>query len=395
MVIGTARRNGGGRRPAAPAVRGAAGAAVGALLVTGLASPARAADSPWTRVSAPDAPASAALDAISARTGRDVWAAGHQGDTEGTGRGRPLIIHWNGAAWRRTPVDGASWTGDLTSVAASGPGRAWATGTDADGGSHLLRWDGTRWARAPIPGAAAGATASRVYAGPGGETWLRTGGAPGGALLRRAGGTWRAVPDPPSGASVGGVRVVGRDDVWVIGSVPDGRFSDAYAAHWDGTSWTELPPYDGGFYATFIDVGAVSGDDVWAVGNACGIGTVSPIVPLLAHWDGTSWTETPLTWIPSSSGINVGRVTSLATDHRNRPVWIGIGDTYGTPPNAATYARFADGAWTEVYGPEDGWASGPRMYVAQYAAGASTYWAAGQNVRESGDGARPRIERTG
>ena len=370
------------------------GLAAGVLAAALATAPARAADASWQRVAAPPAVPQAGLNAVAARTGDDIWAVGHEAGAAGTpAQGRPLILHFDGRTWRRTPVAGATWTGDLRSVAASGARQAWATGTDTGGAFHLLRWDGARWAEAPYPGEDAGVTAYKVFAGPGGETWLLTGGTPGYGLLRRAGGTWQSVPNPPSASGVSGLRIYGPDRVWAAGSTSAGQFGDSYAARWDGTRWHELPAYDGGFYEAFVDVAAPSDDDVWAVGNGRGIGTVAPVVPVLAHWDGTAWTKTPISWIPSPSGINVGSVTSLAVDDSGNPAWIGIGDTYGTPPDAATYARFENGTWVEHYGPADGWTSNPRMYVT-HAPGTSAYWSVG-SARDAAGDLEPRIERTG
>lgn len=359
------------------------------------ASPARADDSPWRRVALPATAPRSALDAVDARTGADVWAGGYEGGESNAAMGRPLLLHWTGSAWHRTPVAGPAWTGKVLSVAASGPRMAWATAQDSDGAYRLLRWDGMRWTGAAFPGQDAGAGAYKVFAGPGGETWLRTADPAG--LLRRAGGTWQTVPDPPSAPSIANVRVMGPGDVWVTGALGSAR---CYAARWDGSSWHELPTYDRSFYAGFVDVAPVAGDDVWAVGNARGIGTAAPITPVLAHWDGNEWTPTDLQWIPSPT-VNVGAVRSLAVDDRRRPAWIGITDTYGIPPDAATYARFTAaprqsnsvGRWTEVYGPADDWNSYPRMFVT-HAPGTSTYWAVGASVDADGNTVA-RIERTG
>lgn len=365
----------------------AAGVLVAAL--GGATTPARADDSPWQRVALPTLATRSALDAVTARAGDDVWAAGYEGAASANvAAGRPLLLHWTGTRWRRTPVAGAPWTGNVVSVAAARRGLAWATALDSDGRYRLLRWNGAVWSDASFPGQADGVGAYKVFAGPGGEAWLLTTNPAG--LLRSAGGAWQAVPNPPSAPSIAGIRVQGPGDVWVAGSI--GTFQ-CYAAHWDGTAWHELPTYGVPFYAGFIDASSTGDDDVWAIGNARGAGTVAPIVPVLTHWDGTAWTRTPLTWIPAPSGINVGAVRSYAPDDRRQPGWVGITDTYGTPPNAATYARYENGQWTEVYGPADTWNSYPRMFVT-HAPGTSTYWAAGSATDADGN-AVPRVERTG
>lgn len=63
------------------------------------------------------------------------------------------------------------------------------------------------------------------------------------------------------------------------------------------------------------------------------------------------------------------------------------------PPNAATYARYGNGQWTEVYGPADGWNSGPRMFIA-HDSGTSTYSSAGSATDADGTTVA-RVETTG
>lgn len=140
------------------------------------------------------------LVAVSALSGTDVWAVGYQ-------RARPVIAHFDGATWSRSPTDvrgdilavaplepddvwavgeriqhfdGSGWTeagslrgGEvLRSVAAVSPTDVWAVGTrvTGDGGPKplVLRFDGSAWRRVRGRGVAGSVTLTGVTALPDG-----------------------------------------------------------------------------------------------------------------------------------------------------------------------------------------------------------------------------------
>jgi hypothetical protein len=74
-----------------------------------------------------------------------------------------------------------------------------------------------------------------------------------------------------------GVAVVSPSDVWVVGSTapPQGAGAEPLAEHWDGSSWSITPvpvPSDAGALggAQLDAVAAVSSDDIWAAGHVGG-----------------------------------------------------------------------------------------------------------------------------
>ena len=100
------------------------------------------------------------------------------------------------------------------------------------------------------------------------------------------GSAWHYVATvaPPKFAyfsSVGGSRT---DDLWAVGSAEN--TTGTLAAHWDGTSWTEIDLPDLGLEnAALTSVSAIAAKNVWAVGyNEAG-----DVTPLIAHWNGTAW----------------------------------------------------------------------------------------------------------
>ncbi|MGA4845328.1 hypothetical protein ACOBQB_03245 [Streptomyces sp. G5(2025)] len=157
-----------------------------------------------------------------------AWAVG----TDAVGReapGFPLMLRWDGTAWQRQSLPGASRQGELLSVAATSPSAAWAVGRDSAGGARLLRFDGGAWHEARPPG---GVALTEVVAG-GGETWLIGSRDSAQVLLRRDGRGWQDVPVPPG--AVYGLRIKAVDDVWAAGETHSG----AAMSHWNGQTWEQ------------------------------------------------------------------------------------------------------------------------------------------------------------
>jgi hypothetical protein len=70
-----------------------------------------------------------------------AWAAG--ATIVGQGGGLPLILRWNGHAWKRAPVP--SVAGSLSSIDATSASNAWAVGDTSGGRSLILHWNGRTW----------------------------------------------------------------------------------------------------------------------------------------------------------------------------------------------------------------------------------------------------------
>lgn len=88
------------------------------------------------------------LQAVAATSAVDAWAVGYLGQ-----QGTPLIVHWNGTAWRRVPA-GAPARTFLHAVAASSPASAWALGETYRTSSSrqmpvILHWNGRPWPQVP------------------------------------------------------------------------------------------------------------------------------------------------------------------------------------------------------------------------------------------------------
>ncbi|MFD5697306.1 WD40/YVTN/BNR-like repeat-containing protein [Streptomyces lasiicapitis] len=236
-----------------------------------------------------------------------AWAVG----ADAVGRqapGFPLVLRWDGTAWKRQSLPGIRWQGELLSVAATSPTAVWAVGRDSAGGTRLLRHDGKAWTESPPP---SGVALTRVAAG-GGETWLIGSRAGAQVLLRRDGSGWQDMPVPPG--YVYGLHVKAADDVWAAGATDSG----AAVSHWNGQAW-EQKIVDGFPRSGVSSVLAVSPTEVWAGGTAGFVGGPPgrPIPPLLVRFDGQAWNRVT---VPA----DFGSITSLAPDSSGALGWVSV-----------------------------------------------------------------------
>ncbi|MGO8958577.1 MAG: hypothetical protein ACLQFR_14595 [Streptosporangiaceae bacterium] len=103
----------------------------------------------WQRVPSPTSAGGATLDGVAVRSAGGAWAVGFTG-TVSDRRPRPVILRWNGSAWRQEPVPDPGGTSSLYAVAVSADRGAWAVGQTGSYGSAkpktvILRWNGTSW----------------------------------------------------------------------------------------------------------------------------------------------------------------------------------------------------------------------------------------------------------
>jgi hypothetical protein len=108
------------------------------------------------------------LDRPAAISSTDVWAVGHQYDTNYIAQ--TLIEHWNGTAWS---VVAAPPTGsELRTAAAVSSSDVWAIGTTGAGKTLTERWNGTAWSVVASPNVGTGFNSLEgVFALSTGELW--------------------------------------------------------------------------------------------------------------------------------------------------------------------------------------------------------------------------------
>lgn len=194
----------------------------------------------WTTRNLDRDPAGPVLpDAVATTSDGKVWTAG-RAVQESAKNAVPAIQTWDGSAWRRQVLPKVG-KGELTGLAALAPDDIWAAGTSFGTGTTdqtalLLHWDGTSWKRVAAP------------AGRSGED------------------RWAS-----------GITALAPHDIWAVGGATSGGVERPYAAHWDGTKWTDATTpdiADGRLRA----VGRSGDGTLWAVG---GKGAVS----VALRWD--------------------------------------------------------------------------------------------------------------
>ncbi|MGW7417985.1 hypothetical protein [Streptomyces sp. NPDC054863] len=362
------------------------------LLVAALAAamtlvPAAAAETPsWQHVPVPAQvrPQAGLNEAVAFGPSR-AWAVG----ADAVGReapGFPLVLRWDGTAWKRQHLPGVGWQGELLSVAATSPTALWAVGRDSGGGARLLRSNGVAWHESRAP---RGVVLSKAVAG-GGETWLIGSRDGAQALLRWDGRGWQDVPVPPG--AVYGLHVRAADDVWAAGATESG----AAVSHWNGQSWQQTVV--NGFPRSAVSsVLAVSSTEVWAGGTAGFVGgpVGKPIPPLLVRFDGQAWNRVA---VPT----DFGSITSLAPAASGAPVWVSVARSlkWGPP---GSYPPFVPGpdflAWngqsfTEYSEPEVAGEGDSSTLRPAPVPGTATMWSVGRAAGPEGTFA-PRILRFG
>jgi hypothetical protein len=232
-------------------------------LATGLAS-ANAASSPGWRISKV-LPVSSDLDSVAATAAGDAWAAGFSCGNP-CGDSSLLVDRWNGTAWRRisAPSDVPASIGSAV-VAASSASNAWVFAGISGSAGHtdVLHWTGHAWgSTTQFPDLSAITTA--------------------------------VAPSPT--------------DAWAFGQITF-PFSP-YAAHYDGTSWVQVP-----FPINPARASASSASDVWVIGET--VVTSGPGQVTIEHWDGQSWQEValPPVTLPAGDSLQPADILAITPDN--------------------------------------------------------------------------------
>ncbi len=236
--------------------------------------------------------AGGAIDAVSAFSPRDIWAAGYS-DIPTSRYTQPLTLHWNGTAW--SVVASPTGAGLLNGVSAVSATSAWAVGDtenpDATAGTLTMRWNGTNWSMISSPDP-----------GPFGYTnELRS------------------------------VAASSPKNAWAVGyyTSPSGSTRQRLILHWNGTTtWSRSTSPSPGTDDYLHAVTARTTADAWAVGDDQS--RTGSLDTLILHWDGTRWSRV------SSPNATSAFNSSVRRDHE---VTSGCTHTNGTDRPAAADMR--------------------------------------------------------
>ena len=205
----------------------------------------------WKWFYTPTPGGNALLNGVAATSASNAWAVG----AINSGRGRPLIEHWNGTRWTRVPSPNAADRGSLLQgVTATGPDNAWADGLSLGSTTEkslILHWNGKRWSLVHSPNPTGDTDLIGIAAASSGDAWAvgytnpsRCGHGPkcGTAAFHWNGKTWVVTPsvNPPAGYlnEFAGVAVTAAGNAWAVGSTDWGA---TLIEHWNGKTWTWLP----------------------------------------------------------------------------------------------------------------------------------------------------------
>ena len=203
--------------------------------------------------------------------------------------------------------------------------------------------------------------------------------AAGGAGRRqRCSRSWQIVPSPNSSAfddqTLVAVSASGKDDAWAVGFFGSGGagFIGTLTLHWDGAQWAVVEsPNPTAFFNALFGVVAIAPDDAWAVGSSARSPAHFRERPLAMHWDGMSWTVVPPVrphgTVAGLSGVDAtrtGRVSAVGYVARESSVdnralvesWTGRRwQIVSIPTPRSGVTRLAA---IEVLGPRKAWAVG-------------------------------------
>jgi hypothetical protein len=206
----------------------------------------------------------------------DVWAAG----------GSSGVAHWDGAKWSDGTDPATPANTRYTGVWAASRTDVWALGLSESGGSGFAtHWDGATWTKQTTwtgfgPRGIAGTSGTDVWV-------VGQSGVMGtqafqyvGTILHFDGAAWSTayggVGIPDAGTTTGyfsSVVAVALGRAWAFG--------DSFAT-WNGAAWAPIP--DGSVpYGTFTGW-ASAANDLWVIASSGGD---------LGHWDGKTWSTLP------------------------------------------------------------------------------------------------------
>jgi len=276
------------------------------------------------------------LSAVSALSSDDAWAVGHWRNLSGTFG--PMAMRWNGGAWSLMSLPDTShlgWYPESNGVEAAYNGDVWVVGKvstpyPTELMPLVLRWRSGSWDFADT------------------------------VTLRPQ----TVYPFADRGGAFADAAALTPYDIWAVGQAAgfgDGQATTVpLAAHWDGSSWTEVDvPRIANRHHDLVDVVAIAPDDVWAVGDYRNVADVYRGVTY--HWDGTSWShvDSPIEAMEQSGlndvvatgpndvwAIGGSQVAGVVLMHWDGSHW----SVAQPPPNS--------GGAIAAVGPNDLWASG-------------------------------------
>lgn len=227
------------------------------------------------------------LWAVTATSASNAWAVGFFSRRFSGGRETPLILHWNGRAWKIAPLPATVGQGAFTGVAATSRTNAWAV-MNAGRLPRIAHWNGRRWGQVVTPHIGMSYRLLGVAATSASNAWaVGFTGSSRTVILHWNGRTWMRVPSPnPSHSQLGSdyltaVAASSATNAWAVGVTAEASLT----LHWNGHSWKQVatPTGHGLVGVCFIPPTR----QAWAVGaTSSGTGHATS---LILRWNGSTW----------------------------------------------------------------------------------------------------------
>jgi hypothetical protein len=202
---------------------------------------------------------------VSALAATDIWAVGN---TQ-TYPFQTLVLHWNGSAWSTVPSPTVGTESNfLNAVNARAANDAWAVGYTSIGSNNqaiILHWNGTQWSVVPSP--ATDTVLNGVAAPAANDAWAVGRDASGAVIEHWNGQAWTVYPYPAGAlGELDDILALASNDLWAVGTIRGSSGWNTLALHWDGTAWTRIASANNNDINVLQGVGAVTAEDLWAVG---------------------------------------------------------------------------------------------------------------------------------
>ncbi len=277
-----------------------------------------------------------------------------------------LAEGWDGTAWRlqNTPLVAGATINNLRLVSCSSATACTAVGSTnatASQGPLAERRDGTAWTIQPAyqppnanfssfsgvscPSATAcAAVGSYVttvlrtnYTAPLAETWDGT--------------AWgqQSVPTPTSAtdAYLSEVSCTSATACTAVGTSYDQQtgVDSPLAERWDGTAWTiQTTPQPTSPADSYLSgVSCTSATSCTAVGYSNVASSTASYVPLVEHWDGTTWT---IQSTPSPTGVTSSLLSAVSCTSATACTAVGVSNNNASAPAVPLAERWDGTAWT-------------------------------------------------
>ncbi len=206
----------------------------------------------WTRVPGPAPAPASQLTGVSATSTGNAWAVGWTGVSANNGTMRTLIMHWNGHVWTRVPSPSGKpgVRTALQAVTALSGRDAWAAGyqhADRNRLVFIVHWNGRVWTKVHSPTPGSGGNLLGMAAASANDIWATGQGSANGGCSPRCqpeivhwnGSRWSVVPDPHglSGSLniLWAVTAISAHDAWAVGT---SGYATTLESHWNGRTWS-------------------------------------------------------------------------------------------------------------------------------------------------------------